>query len=155
MKSSFHSLTPFLPLFCNCQFRRLDSIQFLCSQTHILEGWRLETQPTLLNWTLLYNHFARTTQKTQRLYCWEGVFAVPLHSYGRYSVVACVFVAAGMCLPSRCLTMNIYSHFTIPAFGRHVTIWRQHVPPKRRYPPTKLHGFTTQKTIIIITTIEN
>jgi hypothetical protein len=27
-KSSFQSLTPFLPLFCNCQFRRLDSIQF-------------------------------------------------------------------------------------------------------------------------------
>jgi hypothetical protein len=44
MKSSFHSPIPFLPLFCNCQFRRLDSIQFLFSQTHILVGWRLETQ---------------------------------------------------------------------------------------------------------------
>jgi hypothetical protein len=33
-----------------------------------------------------------------------------------------MFVAAGMCLPSRCLAMNIYSDFTIPAFGRHVTI---------------------------------
>jgi hypothetical protein len=27
IKSSFHSLIPLLPLFCNCQFRRLDSIQ--------------------------------------------------------------------------------------------------------------------------------
>jgi hypothetical protein len=31
-------------------------------------------------------------------------------------------LAAGMCLPSRCLVINIYSNFTIPAFGRHVTI---------------------------------
>jgi hypothetical protein len=31
MKSSSHRLNPFLPLFCNCQFWRLDSVQFLCS----------------------------------------------------------------------------------------------------------------------------
>jgi hypothetical protein len=41
MKSSFHSLIPFLPLFCRCQFRRLDAVQ---SQAHILAGWRLETR---------------------------------------------------------------------------------------------------------------
>jgi hypothetical protein len=35
MKPSFHSLIPFL-LFCNCQFRIHDSIQFLCSPAHIL-----------------------------------------------------------------------------------------------------------------------
>jgi hypothetical protein len=44
MKPSFHILIHFLPLFWNCQFRRLDSIQFLCSQAHIPAGWRLETQ---------------------------------------------------------------------------------------------------------------
>jgi hypothetical protein len=75
-----------------------------------------------LNWTLLYNDFARTTQKIHPLYCWEAVFAAPLHSNGSYSIVACAFVAAGMCLPSRCLAMNVCSDFTIPAFGRHVTI---------------------------------
>jgi hypothetical protein len=32
------------------------------------------------------------------------------------------FVVAGMCSPSRCLVMNVYSDFTIPLFGRHVTI---------------------------------
>jgi hypothetical protein len=32
MKSSWHSLISFLPLFCSCQFRRLDSIQFLTSR---------------------------------------------------------------------------------------------------------------------------
>jgi hypothetical protein len=93
MKSSLHSLIPFLPLFCNCQFRRLDSIQFLCSQAHIQAGWRLETQLTLLSWTLLPNQFAQTMHKTQPLYCWEGVFTAPLHSNGSYSIVACVFVA--------------------------------------------------------------
>jgi hypothetical protein len=45
-----------------------------------------------------------------------------MHSNGNYSIVACVFVAAGMCLPSRCLAINVYSDFTIPAFQRHVTI---------------------------------
>jgi hypothetical protein len=82
----------------------------------------LETRLTLLNWTLLYNHSARTTQKIQHFYCWEGVFTVPLNSNGSYSIVACVFVAAGMFFPSRCLTMNIYSDVTIPAFGRHITV---------------------------------
>jgi hypothetical protein len=118
MKSSFHSLIPFLPIFCNCQFRRLDSVQFLCSQAY--PGWLASRNFTvILNWTLLYNHFARTTQKTQFLYFWEGVFAAPLHSY---PIVACVFIAAEMYLPSRCLAMNGYSDFAIPVFGRHVTI---------------------------------
>jgi hypothetical protein len=44
MKFSLHCLIPLLPLFRNCQFRRLDSIQFLCSQAHILAGWRPETR---------------------------------------------------------------------------------------------------------------
>jgi hypothetical protein len=53
-----------------------------------------------------YNHFARTTQKTQPLYCWECVFTAPLHSNGSYWIVLYVFVAAGMCLRSRCLAMR-------------------------------------------------
>jgi hypothetical protein len=61
-------------------------------------------------------------QKTQPLYCWEGVFTMPLHKNESYLIVDCVFVAAGMCLPSRYLAMNVYPDFTIPAFGRHVTM---------------------------------
>jgi hypothetical protein len=34
-----------------------------------------------------------------------------LHNNGSYSILACVFVAAGMCLQSRCLAMNVYSDF--------------------------------------------
>jgi hypothetical protein len=62
-------------------------------------------------------------QKTQPFYYWKGVFTAPLHSNGSYSIFACIFVPAGMCLPSRCLGMNIYSDFIIPAFWRHVTIY--------------------------------
>jgi hypothetical protein len=118
MTSSLHRLIPFLPLFCSCQFWGLDSIQFLCSQAHILAGWRLETQLTLPNWTLLCNHFARTMQKRQPLYCWEGVLC-----NGSYSIVAYLFVVAGMCLLSHCLAMNIYSDFAIPVDVRHVAIY--------------------------------
>jgi hypothetical protein len=39
MKSSFHRPVSFFPLFCNWQFRRLDSIQFLCSPAHTPAGW--------------------------------------------------------------------------------------------------------------------
>jgi hypothetical protein len=45
------------------------------------------------------------------------VFTALLHSNESYSIVACVFVAAGICLPSRCLAMDVYSDFTIPALG--------------------------------------
>jgi hypothetical protein len=60
-------------------------------------------------------------ENTASLFLGRRVVA-PLHSNGRYSTVACVFVAAGMGLASRCLAMNVYSDFTISAFGRHVTI---------------------------------
>jgi hypothetical protein len=231
----FSQLNSFLVIFCNCQFRRLDSIQFIYSQAHILPGWRLGTrlnssksesesyitidgQSTSLswnkapmwglrpdfyycqtvacmliwgrsltrgrvwrlrflmavasavilgsqslgtrdnvllsqirdfpylrllrlaglrwkystppphgisilhNWTILFNYFARTGQKTQPLYCWEGVFTAPLYSKGSYSIVTCVFVGAGKCLPRRCLAMTVYSNFTIPPFGHHITL---------------------------------
>jgi hypothetical protein len=51
-----------------------------------------------------------------------GVFTAPVHNNGSYLIVACVFIAAGMCLPSCCLAMDVTSDFTIPAFGRHVRI---------------------------------
>jgi hypothetical protein len=38
-------------------------------------------------------------------------------------IVAYVFFAAGTCLPSRYLAMNVYSASTIPAFRCHITIW--------------------------------
>jgi hypothetical protein len=67
MKSSLHYLIPFLSFFYTCQFRRLDSVQFLRSQAHILTGWRLETRLSstaiLCFFEILpYNHFAWTTR---------------------------------------------------------------------------------------------
>jgi hypothetical protein len=67
MEPSSHCLTPFLPLFCSCQFRRLDWIQLLRSQVRILAARRLEillySTHILYCRTFYYNHFARTTQK--------------------------------------------------------------------------------------------
>jgi hypothetical protein len=106
-----------------CQVRRLS--QF-CSSAPKLIFWQAGVSK--LNWPKwyichFYNLSARTRQKTQPLYCREGAFIAPLHINGIYSIVACVFVSAGMCLPSSCLVMDVSSDFTIPAFGRHDTIW--------------------------------
>jgi hypothetical protein len=43
-----------------------------------------------------------------------------LHSKDSYPIVACVFVASGMCLPSRC-----------PATGLYVTIYKKNLSNKR------------------------
>jgi hypothetical protein len=48
-----------------------------------------------------------TTQKTQPVCCWEGMFMALLHNNGSYSVVAFVFVATGMCLLSHCVPMDV------------------------------------------------
>jgi hypothetical protein len=90
IKSSYHSLISFLPLFCNSQ---LNSALLLPSS---YPGRLASRNPTRRpNWILLYNHFVRTTQKTGPLY------------WGSYSIVACIFVAAGMCLRSRCLAITV------------------------------------------------
>jgi hypothetical protein len=70
---------------------------------------------------LFFTTILHGPQREQPL-CWEGVFTSPFHSNGSCSIVACVFAAAGMCLPSRWVAMDVSSDFTIPDFGRHVTI---------------------------------
>jgi hypothetical protein len=42
---------------------------------------------------------------------------------GSSSIVTCMFLSEGTCLPSRCLAMNIYSGCAIRAFRRHATIY--------------------------------
>jgi hypothetical protein len=139
VKSTLHRLIPFLSLFCSCQFRRLDSIQFLCSQAHILAGRRLETRldSILLNWNLLYNNFARTTKNTDSLWLGRRV----------YSVVAYQRKLHDCCLRIHCRG-NVFTE-SLPSnerlfwlqysgFGRHGTI------------STILHGVTSQKIVIFI-----
>jgi hypothetical protein len=80
-ESYVHSLTPFLPLFCNCW---LSSILLL---RNLYQGsWRLETCP---DYDLFYNHFERTTQKTQPLYFAEGVVTRLLLAYSL--LLECVY----------------------------------------------------------------
>jgi hypothetical protein len=104
MESSFLSLIPFLPLFCSCQFRRLDLVQF---QAHIPAGSHPETQ--LVTSLCAPEHFFITTlhgpRRTHNLYS-GGVFTDPLPSSGCPVVAHVGFL--GMFLPSRCLAMGLY-----------------------------------------------
>jgi hypothetical protein len=130
MKSSLHILIPFLPFLLNhlrlpslsfllqLPTPELDSIQFLCSYP----GRLVSRNSTQMIFCHFYNPSAWTTQTTHPLYFWKGVFTAQLHRSGSYSIVACVFVAAGMCLSNSCLAMDVCSDFTISAFGCHVTI---------------------------------
>jgi hypothetical protein len=122
MKSSLQSLIPFLLTFyqpANSEDSTLISVPLLPRSYPNSLASRNSTESNDLR--PFYNHFARITQKTQPLYCSERVFTALLHNKGSYSIVACVFIATGMCLPSSCLAIDVSSDFTIPAFGRHVT----------------------------------
>jgi hypothetical protein len=55
----FRSLISLLPLFCSCQFRRLSSIQFLCSQAHAMAGWHQKLKTP--QWTVSTELFFITT----------------------------------------------------------------------------------------------
>jgi hypothetical protein len=60
------------------------------------------------------------------------------------------------CTLSPCLTYLLLTCIYNLANSRICTLqpwrWKQHYPPKYWYPPTKLHGVTTQKTTIWIIT---
>jgi hypothetical protein len=108
---SFLCITPLLPLFCNCQFQRLDSIQFLCSRAHILAGWLLETQ-LFSSWlrsilpNTSYNHFGWTTQKTQPVLLTMRVYRAVLLAMD--VILSLALAREGMCLMSSYLAMCLY-----------------------------------------------
>jgi hypothetical protein len=141
MKSSLHNLIPFLPFLLN--HLRLPTLSILFSAATANSRTRLNSssvQFSLLpssypgrlasrnstKWKttffVLFINPRHEPRGKQPLYCWEGVFTEPLRSNRSYSIV-CVFVTAGMCLPSSCLAICISSDFIIPAFGRHVTLF--------------------------------
>jgi hypothetical protein len=104
----------FLSLFWSCQFRRLDSIQFFCSQANILAGCLLETRLILIThsirllliWLCPFIAPRHGPHRKHSVFCWRGVFTASLPSNRRHSVVLLHFT--GMCLPSRCLAMGIH-----------------------------------------------
>jgi hypothetical protein len=82
MKYSFHSLIPFLPLSCSCQFIRLGPIR-LFSTTVLYTLCSLLSNPS-------YNNFARTPRETLSM---NVLFS---HAYASrecvYRVVACHWI---------------------------------------------------------------
>jgi hypothetical protein len=71
------------------------------------------------------------------------IFTAPLHSNGTYPSFACVFVAVGMCLPSRYLAMGL----RVTIFW-HCVAWK--VSLFSGWPPTRLHEAITKKSKIKI-----
>jgi hypothetical protein len=108
MKSSLHSLIIFSPLFCSYQFRRFGSIQFLCSEAHILAGWRLETRLFTSDYSSVsfYKPSARTPRKTQPLFFKKACLLIRCLAMDVLFLRALVRV--GMCSPRRCLAMGIH-----------------------------------------------
>jgi hypothetical protein len=95
MKSSFHRLIPFLAVVLRLKIPKtwLNSIPLLPGPYYVrLASGKSTLHSTALLQCRLYNCFARTTQKTQHLYCWECVFTAPLHSNGNYLIAAFVLV---------------------------------------------------------------
>jgi hypothetical protein len=102
---------------------RLNSIPLVPSSHPGRMASRNSTLTALPQLNFSFKPLCRTTQKAQRFYCWEGVFTVPLHSNGSYSIVACEFVAAEMFSLSRWLAINVYSDLSIRDFGHLIAIW--------------------------------
>jgi hypothetical protein len=87
-------------------------------------------------------------QQTQPLYCCEGVFTASLHSNGCYSIVACIFIATEMGLPSRFLAKNIYSDFTIPA------LWCYAIPRSKLLVKFEVLATLTTKNVTLCSLVE-
>jgi hypothetical protein len=97
---SLHHLIPFLFLFCNCQFRRLEPILFRLwfrAPCH-----SASTDPVLLSTS--HNHFARTPRKTQSRVVKNACLLLHYLAMDVLLLSACV---ARMRLPARCLAMGI------------------------------------------------
>jgi hypothetical protein len=117
-KSSIHSLIPLLTLFCNCQ---LSSIPLLSGSYPCRLASRNSTH--FFSTELFFITTLHGPRRKHSHFIFKGVVITPLHSNGSYSIVACVFVAAGICLPSRSLAMDVYSNFALQVFGRYVTVY--------------------------------
>jgi hypothetical protein len=95
MKSSLHSLIPFLPSLLNhlrLPSQGTPSIQSLSSLRALI--YSLGAAPT------------ENTASQKFLYCYRGVFSSPLHRNGSSSIVACVFISAELVYRFVVLALN-------------------------------------------------
>jgi hypothetical protein len=88
MKSSSHSFIPFLPLFCNCQFWRFDSIQ--CSAPKLI-SWQAGVSK--LHSTLLDYYFST-----------EVFFIITLQGPRRKHSLS---IVGKVCLQPRCIATEV------------------------------------------------
>jgi hypothetical protein len=103
MKSSLHSLIPFLQFLLN--HLRLPTLSILCSQAHILAGWRLETQ---LTQTILFVHFITPRHGLRRKHSFSLVEKACLQR-------RCIATDVACCLRIRC-RRNVFTE-QLPSNG--------------------------------------
>jgi hypothetical protein len=107
----------------------------------LLNHLRLPTAPKLTFWQVSVFRFYQLF--SSEVFFITAVFIAPFLSNGSHSVVVCMFVAAGICLPNHCLAINVSSDFTIPAFGRDVTILFNFMDKKHIYTSIAVLDFVT------------
>jgi hypothetical protein len=114
MKTSLHSLIPFLPLFCSCQFRGFNSTIFdyssLLLQLPLL---------CLVFGALLYHLGTDHTENTARN---VDEACLPRRCLAIDVLLFHAFASAGMCLASRCVAMGM--HVTIQSHCVFIYLWR-------------------------------
>jgi hypothetical protein len=145
MKSSFHSLIPFLPSLLNhstaiSRDSLSSSVQFLlCSQAHIPAGWRLETQLTQTIFFVLFitPRHGRHRKQSSYIVAWirlrGNVLTPSLHSNGctrhisycdNSAIVACgnYLATAVFLAPQFLLWANTPQYFEIRKRGYRRTV---------------------------------
>jgi hypothetical protein len=114
MKSSLHSPIHFLPFpLSDLRLDLPNSTQFLTAtrSNELFFNWTLSTSDNsqrhrwLDYWTLLYNHFAQTMQKTQSLLLRMRFYCSVAQQWTSY---CCALWFPWECFRSRCLAMGLY-----------------------------------------------
>jgi hypothetical protein len=109
-KSLYDSLCLHFSIIFHCRLKRLPQL-FLNYPPQLIPPQLTQVLNQLLHWTASTdcsaicpqdNFSVRTTQKTQPLYCWEGVFSAPLHCNGcgadhTDSIVLLLYVCVHFC----------------------------------------------------------
>jgi hypothetical protein len=126
MKSSFHSLIPFLPLFCNCQ---LNSIPLLPSS---YPGRLTSRNSTRFFSTELFFITTYNGSRKKNNFSIVGKECLQRRCIATELLNCCLLIAAEICLPSRCIALNIYSAVISSGFGRHVTVFTVPLPSNGR-----------------------
>jgi hypothetical protein len=94
---------------------------FFCFSLYSLGSDHSTENTSVVPQWIYANHIENTTCDTGSIVA----FTAPSHSSGSYPIVSWIFVAAGMCLPSRCLETGLHVRIFIVETNFHC--WSVHI----------------------------